>query len=447
MLSSCRLIKEGNVDLRVWPGASARPFDSNKELIIGDLHANALKLIYHLIKEGCAELSKIDYDIFNEIYHAFHPADDYLKIYTKIKNKLGISPTEAAKLAFLELEKNTDKYQAMLDTAQGIVNQLKLKPGIKLVLIGDEKGDRGSIDTLIDMIIEKIDAPDNEITILYSNHSAECIKAYKNGFKVKEIINPENMEIFEYNNSRMSFTYSRSLHNAGMLVKLGVKTRQELLEFTEKHYLPNLKIVAISADVENKSGLLLTHAPVPFSIVKDLADFFGVNYRDSSLNKLCMTVLHINKKFSRYVIKQDVLNTYDNIKDGIMMNPIERCVWSRIFDEAAITNEMAKHYWPHQFPKFTLGYGFGHDGHGQMFPNFIHYVCNLDNPLGKPSVFQTDIIPNNQGSYSVLLNNVPCSFKKYREKMLTAKFFMSTGEENVGEQTNPVKIPKHQIKK
>lgn len=118
------------------------------EVTIGDLHGNALKLIFVLIKEGVLDLPKDCYDYFVDIYNA--------------------DPINKDKVNFFQ---------------QHILPYITLKPGAeitKIRLIGDELADRGGNDYFTLKILQKLKQllPRNALEIIISNHGTGFLKYY-----------------------------------------------------------------------------------------------------------------------------------------------------------------------------------------------------------------------------------------------------------------------------
>jgi len=119
----------------------------NKEITIGDLHANALKFIHLLVREGIFLISHANYDRFHTLYAI--PAEN-----------ITIEEFEEIKAIIQALEPQ--------------------KTHTLVRLIGDEHADRGSNDWYIDLILRRMHAVGIPYEIILSNHSYQSIKKFEN---------------------------------------------------------------------------------------------------------------------------------------------------------------------------------------------------------------------------------------------------------------------------
>src|SRR5580765_5689167 len=99
------------------------PGAEGTEFTIGDLHGNALKFLYFLVRHGILSISREQYKTLVKIYHT--PVDD--------------------------LDHN------QLQQFKTILNQAKVNNKGKIRLIGDEHADRGMNDYFTLKIIEKLE--------------------------------------------------------------------------------------------------------------------------------------------------------------------------------------------------------------------------------------------------------------------------------------------------
>jgi hypothetical protein len=120
---------------------------------VGDLHGNALKLIYTLIEEGVLELSEEEQESSAHIYIKLRD------IYNKPINELRVD--DLAKF-------------------QDIINKAKVNKNKAVTLIGDELADRGNNDYFTLLVLQKLKEEQVNIEIMLSNHSVEFIRDYEN---------------------------------------------------------------------------------------------------------------------------------------------------------------------------------------------------------------------------------------------------------------------------
>ena len=141
--------------------------DIAEQITIGDLHANALKLLHLLIQEGVVLTTPERYHTFFRLYHI--PAEHITK--------------------------------EELTTLFEIINQLEVRnPNVLIRLIGDEHFDRGCNDLYIDIILRKLHQEDIDYEIILSNHGARSI------LQIENFRSGENFYDFEIENE-----YSRVL--------------------------------------------------------------------------------------------------------------------------------------------------------------------------------------------------------------------------------------------
>lgn len=135
-----KLLSQNIVNLEHFPSITS---DIAEHITIGDLHANALKLLHLLIQEGVFYTTP-------EQYHTF------------------------ALLYQISAEQITQDELSMLLT---IIETLEVRnPNIFIRLIGDEHFDRGSNDLYIDMILRKLHHESINYEIILSNHGAMSIQ-------------------------------------------------------------------------------------------------------------------------------------------------------------------------------------------------------------------------------------------------------------------------------
>ena len=127
------------------PPVDIQPLAKNEEITLGDLHGNALKLLFILVSFSVVEISEDDY---NQVVRIYFTQEDSL----------------------------TEEY---LQQFNAILAKLKVNPA-SIRLIGDEFADRGSNDYITFKILEKLYSTGVSLEILISNHSIEFLQAYEN---------------------------------------------------------------------------------------------------------------------------------------------------------------------------------------------------------------------------------------------------------------------------
>lgn len=133
------------VDIRRHPEPS-KMMEPVSSVTIGDLHGNALKLLYFLIREGVLSLADPNQ------YAAF------VEIYCKSIDEITIQDIKAMR---------------------SIVNKSSVNNKIKVCLIGDEFADRGSNDYFTLLLLQRLNEGQVKLEITISNHGFEFIYAYE----------------------------------------------------------------------------------------------------------------------------------------------------------------------------------------------------------------------------------------------------------------------------
>lgn len=114
------------------------------QITIGDLHGNAMKLMFMLVKHGIAtNINEAEYNRLVEIYK---------------------TPTQ-------------DLTKKHLDEFNQILSKIEFSKDSLVRLIGDELADRGNNDYFTLKILEKLNEHKVPVEIIVSNHSIEFIEA------------------------------------------------------------------------------------------------------------------------------------------------------------------------------------------------------------------------------------------------------------------------------
>jgi hypothetical protein len=357
---------EEQVDIYQFP-KSCDATDKQNTITIGDLHGNAMKLMFMLVKQGIAtQLSAENYNTLVQIYKK--PVDQ-------------LAPDD-------------------IKNFTNIIQSIQFKPR-KIRLIGDELADRGSNDYFTLKILERLHEEKVPVEIMISNHSMEFLKASEK-FK----------ENGHFRAPLLEDVHAGSLKNLNILLMKGIVSADEVLEIAKKAYKPNLKAISYSLDNDHQTITIYSHAPIGLDTVKNLAVQFGVDYEDASPTALALTIDAINQKFQIHVQKntvhtqcpESVLRAAYSEKVDLTSEPLVCAMWNRNYD--AITR-LAKNY------NYHLIYVHGHDSIDPDQDQAHVYNLDNDNQLGKSS-------KSNQGTYRVLnthdysfsLENLKQTFKK-----------------------------------
>lgn len=339
-------ITEKDCNLSEYPTVKECLLDENCQITIGDLHGNALKLFYFLIRHGVIDTSKDDYEKFIEIYQK-----DIEKITIEDLNE------------FNDLLKKA-KYIAPAN-------------GSLIRLIGDELADRGNNDYFILKILEKLFDHKIPFEIIFSNHGYEFISVYEKGI----LNNQSFLEKFEGG-------FAESLTNLRKLIEKKLVTLEELDYLVTKIYQPSLKLLSyyykpnIQGIKQIPQITIFTHAPVGLKTIESLAllEMFGKSYNDENIKAFISTIEKTNNNFSDLLRQKILYKTFPELSksessDISLTNPLKRIIWSRNHQEIDIPI--------HSLPQFEIFYVHGHAGSGEVDEKYKSYITNLDNELGK----------------------------------------------------------------
>lgn len=311
------------VDINKFP-QHVHMLPQGMQITLGDLHGNALKLLYTLLQ----------YNVIKGI-----TAEDYqqfVNIYNSDVN---------------ELCKND------LVNCESILSKIRINERRVIRLIGDELADRGSNDYFTLKLIEKMDSLGNPMEFIFSNHGADFIAGFKGLPKVRQLDR-------DYSES---YDNLKKLHQTELGLSCGMG--QVMDSIVKNSYLPAVKL--ISYNLSEPNGITIyTHAPAsicgedkPSSSIKAMAQALDVPFLDNSRSDLVTTIDRINQKFTQ------VLSTNKSYKDFV--DAYSEFVWSRVHNIVR----------PHVHNNYFVHYVHGHDlGHPEQEHPHIH---NLDNCLGK----------------------------------------------------------------
>lgn len=312
------------------------------QITIGDLHGNAMKLMFMLVKHGIA--TNIDEAEYKEL----------VRIYETSVHNLTV---------------------ASLEGFNRILSKVTFNSACLVRLIGDELADRGSNDYFTLKIIEKLHISRVPVEIILSNHSIEFIEA-------RETQN-------NFHAPLLRDGHAQSMENLQILVEKGIVRREEIWTIADTCYKPNLRAISYSLSEDKTAITIYSHAGIGLNTIQSLADKLSVAYQDSSASDLAQTIEIINQKFQEHVRNNTVNSLYtreqmyrgyqgcDDLRDA----PFEFIMWNRLYQHI---------HRPISHNRYSVYFAHGHDSRVLTRDN----VYNLDNQLGKPE--------QNSGRYSVL---------------------------------------------
>jgi hypothetical protein len=350
-----KIIVEEDVNIDLDPISDSGAVDDNidgiEEITSGDLHANAIRLIYFLIRHGVCQIEPADYNALTVIYQL--PEID----------------------------------EASLHSFKTIISRLKVVNTKALVrLIGDEVADRGQNDYFILKILEKLSQEGARVEILLSNHGVEFIEA---------------CERFTERGRQLKATTLLETHNASFLnlaklVSNNLVLADEILSLYEKIYSPMLKLLSYNLDEDPHGITIYTHAVVGLETLRRLAQKFMVTFEDESPETLATTIDAINEKFKQ-AVKGNIVHTLYNPSElekgysgqlkATQDNAIEYLIWNR--------NSLDLER-PSLHKGYALSFVHGHDAREPTAGNII----NLDSMVGK-------VVTYHQGQYRSLTTIKP----------------------------------------
>jgi len=347
-------------------------------ITIGDLHGNAIKLLYFLVCHGVCDISEESYARLVAIYHTTH------NLY-----KPRLDNRERA------------HYKKIIDEFNQIINEINIiDRNILVKLIGDELADRGGNDYFVLKILQKLHQGRVCVTILLSNHGVEFIEAYERYTERKKL----------YGTVIRPKACAQSLYKLAILIDNDLVSFQEISEIVEKCYMPSLKLLDFSLNGKSLGISIFSHAPIGMTEIRLLSNKMCVAFDASTSKKLADTINRINKHFFiHYVSKNKVNELYHHgevdfadapvnqdivpvtLKVSIPIPPNEEnvvnCIlWNRCYETLDR---------PNLHNDYPMRFVHGHDSSG---PKDEEYIVNLNNQLG--------VSPrHHKGLYSVLLSD------------------------------------------
>jgi len=282
------------VNLTGFPEKDTSPKYQDHKFTLGDLHGNALKLLYFLIRYGVFKMDRTDYEAF-------------IKIYEKLADEL----------------KNSD-----LDNFNSILSKITVNiDSPKVCLVGDVLADRGSNDYFTLKILGKLTyVKEKDIEILFSNHDYVFLRelelgrkeGYKNffetGYPFQKLNLSDTVDLIRHQQRS-------SMRNLFSLCKNGLIQKEEF-EILVDSYKKTLK--ALSYTLNCDGGITISsHAPINLKIIKQLTQEFKVLYKDDTVSDLAQTIDRINNTFKELVAKGKITEL---VKPE---NSLDKIIWGR----------------------------------------------------------------------------------------------------------------------
>lgn len=328
-----------------YPPVRAYSLDKNCQVTIGDLHGNALKLLYFLVRENIFEISSKAYQ-------------DLVAIYYKDVSAI--------------TSKDLDEWNRLLGGVSVTTSSLN-----RLIrLIGDELADRGANDYFVLKLFEKLANNAVPFEIIISNHGFEFLSVYEQGLE-------NHYSYLE----KGPGGFALSLSNLRALITAKIVSKADIDYLVNTFYQPYLKVLGYSCFTEtslkSSPGMTIySHAPIGFQTIRSLARYMRVAYRDETAVLLAETIDRINNAFTTVVRNNALLQTYGaelkkqvDVYDIPMDDPLMRCLWARKYSLKDPPKNLQNN--------FPLFYVHGHDQGGKVDAPYQSFVTNLDNNFGK----------------------------------------------------------------
>lgn len=357
-------------DAKIYTFPTTINKNEHREVTVGDLHANAIKLLYFLIQQGVfyfKENPEANYARMAAIYSAHGELLEQLKIEAFQGQK-----------AFSERFDTTivEMLRGQIDEFVTLLNHLEVADNPPRVrLIGDEMADRGHNDYFVLKILELMANKGVDTHINLSNHGDYFINYYERDTDEANAI------------QHVQFGSVGAMDYC--IRELDLIDKEEVHQIIQNIYKPALKTIDYSL---NQDGItLFTHAPVGFFVIKKIAERLGIDYNDSSKEALARTLEAMNRTFHEdYVSKDKIkeLTTRPQDLRATSFSQLEKedkqrveasfyyLIWNRWTDEQE--EELLR---PASVNGYKVSYVHGHDS----FIPAISHVCNLDTDCGKSS--------------------------------------------------------------
>lgn len=344
------LFREANLD--TFPEVIAHSAE-HTHVSVGDLHGNALKLIYTLIEEGILEVTREEYETLRDIYY-----------------------------------KPTDSLTAIdLDAFRTIINSATVNSTRSLTLIGDELADRGNNDYFTLFVLKKLHDVNLDVDIMVSNHSAEFIRDYENP---------------HFTGAHQLFgNQGQSLTNMQRLIARGLVDEEDVRRIVDDCYKPMVKAIGYTVSPEGELTLF-SHAPIGLETIEALAAKFNIPYHEDSPKALIKTIDAINDHLRTLLGEKSLAQLIDaeghsDPRHPIpLTSPLMRLVWNRALGDELRTESHGG---------FKVHFVHGHIGDGAILQHGaipLPSHRNLDGWFGKGrELSQTGYLRDAYGSLDV----------------------------------------------
>lgn len=372
------------VDLREAPEQQAAvQAQFGGHFLCGDLHGNVLNAVHFARSAGKIHLSQKN-------------MEELAAICTRHRDHIG--------------SKEIDRFRELLNNIEFDVHDSENQKFL-LRFLGDMLADRGPSDLLTLEFLKVLDDAGILYEIIVSNHDMEFLRQYelaRAAYQQAVAAGQNGDEAFRQQlkqflsddtnpGATVKLEQQPSFRHMAQLIIDGHIQPGHLMNLVERHYKPKLKALnySLRQGADGQSLLDISfHAPVanPRAVTKAFADFYRIDYDESSPQALMRTIDAINQQFQLEVRKGSVARRYQEmcsaeggkgLPDAVLLavDPIYYSSMHRHKGQHHSNNLITTPDAP-AWQNWRLCVTHGHDGHGIAFAADMN---NLDGGLGKRS--------------------------------------------------------------
>lgn len=288
-------------DIAEYP-ISDRSFCTEFTVTYGDMHGNAMKVLWSLIHCGAASMDQANYKKMWQIYNLYLPSMKVDEVADTIR-----------------------QFKELLST-------IKFVSGSSVRFLGDIAADRGECDYFTLKILAQAKAGNVGIEILLSNHDCVLLTNYF------DIISPPEKLVSPVT----SFDSLRTLALIGVVGQEEISGLVELCYFANK----SLKLVSYCLSENDKKIDIFMHAPnhpdVICQLARELDENMNISY--SNAKELARIIDLVNKKFHQMPLDERI---------GLLVNAsfppkASNSVAALMFNgnSSAFHNDLMRDTWP-----------------------------------------------------------------------------------------------------
>ena len=292
-----KFITDPLIDIRLYPAPSFDP--DMTEVTFPDMHANALLLLYFLVRNGFVDIPEQEYAKFALLYSRpdLHPV-----FYTE-------------NIAAATILSSESRLKQVIVEFNELLLHIKVVDKKRLIrLIGDELVDRGVNDYFVIKLIALLHAQGALFEIVASNHGLEFVDACE-----KFTANNNTFVVTKLDNQK----FGNSMHALQRSIALGVVQAREILDFYNNVYTKHLKIVSYTLDYKANEIQIFSHAGLGFEQIQALSERLGVRWSMHCVLDMAKNIDLINWAFAKYVNE----------------NRVHELEFDKIFEEALDTEQ------------------------------------------------------------------------------------------------------------